>query len=53
MWSTGTYSVKQFVSGYIHHNAVYEKQWVVDPSAWDEQDITGYERFFCGKKKSD
>lgn len=46
-----SYSGKQFVSGYIHHDAVYEKQWVVDQSAWDEQVITGYE-CICGEKKS-
>ncbi len=47
----GSYSVKQFVSGYIHHDAVYEKQWVIDQAAWDESVVTGYE-CICGEKKS-
>lgn len=46
----GSYSTKQFVSGYIHHDAVYEQKWVVDTAAWDESVVTGYQ-CSCGATK--
>ena len=32
----------------INHDAVYEKKWVVDKAAWDEEVTTGYECTDCG-----
>ena len=32
----------------INHDAVYEKKWVVDKAAWDEEVTTGYECADCG-----
>lgn len=32
----------------INHDAVYEKKWVVDKAAWDEEVTTGYKCADCG-----
>lgn len=37
--------------GTQHHEAVYEKQWIVDKKAYDEQVLTGYKCTTCGETK--
>lgn len=35
----------------IHHEAVYEKRWIVDKKAYDEQVLDGYKCTTCGATK--
>lgn len=37
--------------GTIHHDAVKEKQWVVDSEGWEETVVTGYKCSGCGATK--
>lgn len=37
--------------GTTHHEAVYEKKWVVDKKAYDEQVLDGYKCTTCGATK--
>lgn len=46
-----SYSVEQVQVDTIHHDAVYETQWIVDKAAYDEKVLTGY-TCTCGATKS-
>lgn len=37
--------------GTTHHEAVYEKKWIVDKKAYDEQVLNGYKCTTCGATK--
>lgn len=46
------YYTKEVVVGTIHHDAVYEYQWVVDEKAHTETQVTGYKCSKCGAVKN-
>ena len=41
--------VSQYIT--VHHDAIYETQWIVDKAAYDEKVLTGY-TCTCGVTKS-
>ena len=45
------YGTNQVLVDTIHHDAVYETQWIVDKAAYDEKVLTGY-TCTCGATKS-
>ncbi len=47
-----SYGTKRVQVGTKHHDAVYEKEWVVDKEAYDEQVLTGYTCTTCGATKN-
>ncbi len=47
----GSYTIKDVITRYIHHDAVYEEKWIVDKPAWDEKKLTGYKCKTCGETK--
>lgn len=47
----GTWGSKIVKVGTVHHDAVYETQWIVDQAAYTEQVVTGYECLKCGATK--
>ncbi|MCM1171210.1 MAG: hypothetical protein NC393_03695 [Clostridium sp.] len=46
-----SYSTGQVQVGTTHHEAVYEKKWIVDKKAYDEQVLDGYKCTTCGATK--
>lgn len=46
-----SYGTKKVQVDTIHHDAVYETQWIVDKAAYDEKVLTGY-TCTCGATKS-
>ncbi|MCM1286931.1 MAG: hypothetical protein NC240_01385 [Clostridium sp.] len=46
-----SYSTGQVQVGTTHHEAVYEKKWIVDKKACDEQVLDGYKCTTCGATK--
>lgn len=47
----GTYTTKEVLTHYIHHDAEYKDVWIVDKPAWDEKKLTGYKCKTCGETK--
>lgn len=46
-----SYSTGRVQVGTTHHEAVYEKKWIVDKKAYDEQVLDGYKCTTCGVTK--
>lgn len=47
-----SYGTKDVQVGTTHHEAVYEKKWIVDKKAYDEQVLDGYKCTTCGAIKN-
>lgn len=55
-WEPGATEGSSYSSGHVqvgttHHEAVYEKKWIVDKKAYDEQVPNGYKCTICGATK--